>query len=214
MTVEAFQPGLSVGVAAERLPRLFQANIDRFYRRVISPGLEQFSVQFDAPEDGDAFDRLAAEVNQHTGREVRRSNALALAGLFERQVRTWAREGLPDKDARHIAAAPLALLVEELATARALDLHTRGDASVLRELILVANVVRHGDGPSCDALRRHAPALRQGFETEALGVAENLHRLSEFVEIGNSDLRRYGIASARFWGLADKLLLAVNDPSY
>lgn len=57
MTVETFQPGLSAGVAAERLPRLFQANIDRFYRRVILPGLEQFSIQLDVPRDGDDFDR-------------------------------------------------------------------------------------------------------------------------------------------------------------
>jgi hypothetical protein len=72
---------------------------------------------------------------------------------------------------------------------------------VLQERSLVANVVPHGDGTSCDALRRHAPALWRGGEANDLAVLEDLHHLSELVDGNDSDLRRYAMTVVRFWGL-------------
>jgi hypothetical protein len=103
-------------------------------------------------------------------------------------------------------------LIDELATTKNLDLDARGDRMVLQELSLVANVVRHGDGTSCDVLRRHAPALWCGVEADDLAALEDLHRLSELVDVSDSDLRRYAMSAVRFWGLADPLPMAVIDP--
>ena len=84
----------------------------------------------------------------------------------------------------------------------------------LQELSLVANVVPHGDGTLCDAFRRHAPALWRGVEADDLAALEDLHRLSELVDVSDSDLRRYAMSAVRLWGLADPLPMAAIDPPY
>lgn len=78
--------------APDNLPRIFQANIDRLFQRVIYPGLQTLSIhaelRFGEASSMDEFlDRAKAQVDNYTANEGAKAYALVLAALFERQLR-------------------------------------------------------------------------------------------------------------------------------
>ena len=81
---------------------------------------------------------------------------------------------------------------------------TRVDAD-LKELLLVANVVRNGEGPSCDKLRAVAPNLWQYEPSEYVDIVSGKPPVSETMLIRDGDLARYVRSAGRFWGHADPL---------
>ncbi|WP_050577649.1 hypothetical protein [Sinorhizobium arboris] len=78
------------------LPRIFQANIDRLFQRVILPGLHALPVPTElcaeeASSMNDLLMKAEAQVDNYTASEGAKAYTLVLAGLFERQLRIWAR---------------------------------------------------------------------------------------------------------------------------
>jgi hypothetical protein len=84
----------------------------------------------------------------------------------------------------------------------------------LDEMFTVANVIRHGEGPSCERLLTIAPALWDRTIAEYRDLVPGLPRPSEMLRIRRNDLVRYIRATTRFWGRADPLPMAVTDPPY
>ena len=85
---------------------------------------------------------------------------------------------------------------------------------VLIEMFLVANVFRHGDGPSVADLRRHSPRLWDYERSRYVDLLPPNPDDSEKLLPQPADVVRYAGACFRFWGRADKLGGAVADPPY
>ncbi len=96
--------------------------------------------------------RCAAQVDNHTANEAAKAFALTLDGLFERQLCRWAHAHGEKADSMK-TALPACVRIG------ALDLAATGMAHDLEQLHLVANVVRHGEGPACKKLQATAPLL-------------------------------------------------------
>lgn len=195
---------------ADQLPRVFQAHIDRFYQRVILATLDQLPTheklvvgQADGMEDFLA--RCAAQVDNHTANEGAKAFALTLDGLFERQLCRWAH-------AHGKKAHSWKTALPACARIGGLDLAEAGLSDDLNELHLVANVVRHGEGPSCKDLQAMAPLLWDNASNDYYDLAPDTTPASDLLRIRTDDLRRYSRAIVRFWGLADPLPMAVLDP--
>lgn len=78
------------------LPRIFQANGDRLFQRVILVGLNALPIHAElrfgeAPSMEEFLARAKAQTDNYTANEGAKAYTLALAGLFERQLRIWAR---------------------------------------------------------------------------------------------------------------------------
>ena len=95
-----------------------------------------------------------------------------------------------------------------------IDLSSDGRRSELSEMFVVANVVRRGEGKSCDRLRALAPQLWDDAATDYYDLLPGTPAASEHLRIRTRDLIRYIRATTRFWGLADPLPMAVTDPPY
>lgn len=201
----------------DRLPRIFQANLARFYDRVIGAALEALHTHYiDAlPSDAtlDAgLTRAAALVDNYSANEAAKAFALALAAAFERQLARWlpvcrAARGAPLARVPHLRE-----LITLAAGEKSLDLDAVGLRASLAELALVANVVRHGDGGSCDALRASAPHLWGDPENEHRHLLTGVPLPSEGLRLGEADLRRYIGAVTHFWGCLDPLPMAIVEP--
>ncbi|MEH3116792.1 MAG: hypothetical protein PGN25_04095 [Methylorubrum populi] len=203
---------------SELLPRVFQANLDRLYTRVVRSALDLLPTHADAliagpgPAD-ELLARLAMQVDNHTAQEACRAFALVLAATFERQLRLWSRMVLPELGAARVARCKVAGLLDRIMAVRGLEL-APDVRPAIEEMLLLANVVRHGDGPSCDALRKVAPDLwgpGVGTFDQAM-PASPLH--SDGLGIGPADLHRYASALFQFWGAADAMPLATVDAPY
>ena len=201
---------------AEQLPRIFQANLDRLFVRVIQPTMDALMLhpvleQGEAASMNEFLDRAAAQVDNYTANEAAKSFVLTLAGVFERQLSIWTTAtGLTD-------LAKLRGFQEQLlagAQHASLDLAIDDLGAELNEMFTVANVVRHGEGPSCERLRVMAPALWDDAAADYIDLVPGPRRPSETLRIRRNDLVRYVRATTRFWGRADPLPMAVTNPPY
>lgn len=198
--------------ADEQLPRIFQANIDRFYTCVIMTTLRQLpthpELAVGTTSDMDELhDRCAAMVDNHTANEAAKAFALILDGMFERQISRLARQ--KGFDARRRCE-----ILTFCAGTAGIDLAVIGVKAVLSELHHVANVVRHGEGTSCDKLRTTVPDLWRSATQDYYDLAPGPTPASEQLRIRPSDLQRYAWAIQRFWGHLDSLPGATLDPPY
>lgn len=201
--------------ADDNLPRIFQANTDRLYQRLIRPSLDALPIhaelRFGEAASMDEFlDRAAAQVDNYTANEAAKAFTLTLAGLFERQLRIWGRSlgVIGKKLGRELFREYLPLC----AAAGGADLDGISDSLV--EMFLVANVFRHGDGTSADDLRAHAPDRWTHNLSRYVDILPPNGEQSEQLLVRPEDVVRYAGACARFWGRADKLPMAVRDPPY
>lgn len=201
---------------AEQLPRIFQANLDRLFVRVIQPTMDALMLhpvleQGEAESMSEFLDRAAAQVDNYTANEAAKSFVLTLAGVFERQLSIWTTAtGLTD-------LAKLRGFQEQLlagAQYASLDLAIDDLGAEINEMFTVANVVRHGEGPSCERLRVMAPALWDNTAADYIDLVPGPRRPSETLRIRRNDLVRYVRATTRFWGRADPLPMAVTNPPY
>jgi len=196
----------------DQLPRVFQANADRLYQRVIVATLCQLQthdalVVEKATDMGEFLNRCAAMVDNYTANEAAKAFALTLDGMFERQLSRWAYMWGSKATARDG-------FLRDCAKAAGLDLVATGMASDLSELHLVANVVRHGKGPSCDDLKTDAPQLWDSMSQDYYDLIPGPTPMSDEFRIRPDDLRRYARAIVRFWGHVDPLPNAVLNPPY
>lgn len=197
---------------AEQLPRVFQANADRFYQRVVLATLANLQTH-DALAEGETsdvdvfLDRCAAQVDNYTANEAAKAFALTLDGMFERQMSRWA-------NALGVKAKSFEALATACARRVSVDLEKAGIADDLTELHLVANVARHGDGGSCDKLKARSPQLWHSPLDDYYDLAPDPVPVSEELRIRPDDLRRYARAVVRYWGHVDQLPNAVADPPY
>ena len=197
---------------ADQLPRVFQANVDRFYRRVILATLGQLPVHdtFSAGQTSNVDEfltRCAAQVDNYTANEAGKAFALTLDGLFERQLCRWACSHGEKADSME-KALPACVRIG------ALDLVAAKMAHDLKELHLVANVTRHGEGRSCEELQAMAPLLWDSVPLDYHDLAPDPTPVSDMLRIRAGDLRRYARAIVRFWGHVDPLPMAMVDPPY
>jgi len=198
------------------LPRTFQANVDRLLQRVIQPSLDALAIhpelQFGVAASMDEFlERAAAVVDNHTANEAAKAYSLTLAGLFERQVRIWGRACLRitmpgEKQGQEPFLRYLALC------AKTGDVEFDPDLSdTLKEMFLVANAYRHGDGRSTTELKEFAPRLWEYSPTEYVDLLPlDNEESSEQLRLQSTDVIRYARACIRFWGRADKLPMATQ----
>jgi hypothetical protein len=188
------------------LPRHFQADLDRLYRRIIVPALQEMPVDLlvatpEPPMTTETYLEAASErTSALLAAEIRRGFTLMLAALFERQLALWiATHSMP--------IAPKPTFGQQLKSAADhghIDLVAMKLESCLTDLHTLANVVRHGDGRSLDTLRNRSPDL---WPPGADLTAEEL-------TIPDIAFRKFMLALSRFWGLADRFPMAVIDAPY
>lgn len=201
---------------SNQLPRVFQANLDRLFQRVMMPAMDALTVHPEL-EHGEAnsidefLDRASAQADNYTANEAAKSFVLTLAAVFERQLSIWARLVRPESAQKRALFQDLLLACADAAD---IDLAVGDLGAELTELILVANVVRHGEGPACETLRAKAPVLWSDDTSDYVDLLPGPRLPSEMLRIRRNDLFRYIRATTRFWGRADPLPMAVADPPY
>lgn len=176
-----------------------QADIHRFFAKVIQPALEEFVPTDDIvgleTDDMDVF-LDAAQANTHNAlcHEMRRTFALILGAMFERQLRCWLVGKLPAKK-REVEQGhwpDLVKLVEKITS--------RPIGPDLDALWAAANAVRHGNGPSATRLLQSSPLFWNHLPTQ---TGSNWRSdLVGNMRIGDADLQRCAIAVMQFWHLA------------
>src|SRR3546814_15341997 len=104
----------------DMLPRTFQANVDRFYQRVILKTLgdlptHETLVVGEASDMDEFLDRCAAQIDNYTVNEPAKAFVLTLDGLFERQLARWARaHGVTSSGAAGPSRAARAMAANEV----------------------------------------------------------------------------------------------------
>ena len=203
----------------DNLPRIFQANVDRLFQRVILTWAERTTYPRQAalrrsPVDGGVPGK-GQGTRLTTAREPKpKAYALILAGLFERQLRIWARSRRTGLTHDKVRSERFRVLVVDCAREAEVDLVDKRLGHVLIEMFPVANVFRHGDGPSLTDLRSHSPELWDYERSRYVDLLPPNPDDSEKLLLQPPDVVRYAAACARFWGRADKLVGAVADPPY
>ncbi|OYY13339.1 MAG: hypothetical protein B7Y70_02440 [Rhizobiales bacterium 35-68-8] len=203
----------------DNVPRIFQANIDRIFKRLIHPSLEALQIhpelQFgEAGTMDELLDRSAAIVDNYKANEAAKAFTMMLAALFERQLRFWGRSLGVSMARRKSGLEPFREYLPLCARTGNIDLDDGLVGFNLIEMFLVANIYRHGDGPSVRDLRLHAPDRWTYEPSRYVDLLPPNAEESELLLVRPSDVSRYAGACARFWGCADKLHMAVKEPHY
>lgn len=171
---------------------------DVFYSDVVMPVLGKFS-PISREEVGGPRKTLTQIARDNTFNalchETCLSLALSMGAMFERQFRSWLNQNLPGVPAVHTVG--LDQLLELLSTVRCVDLEL--EVSTLRELWLLSNVARHGDGPSARKFydlnqtpwNHIHPELRHRYFESGLQART--------MRVNQSDLARYHLGIACFW---------------
>lgn len=196
-------------------PRLCQNVTARLIERVIIPSLailptHDLEIIGGARTQDEFLDRAQKGFDNAAAADARGAFVLTLAAMFERHLRRWLFRS------RMLKAGTLAFeVVLDVGLARLPD---QSDVPVLRqillELVLVGNVLRHGNGRSVAALREGSPDLWHDLTLEDHDWVEESYLHAETMRIGEDRIRKYASAIIRFWGIADTLPDAVRDRGY
>jgi hypothetical protein len=173
-----------------------QADMHRFYVKVIQPALREFASTEDVigleTTDLDVFLEAARQNTQNAlCYEMRRTFALTIGALFERQLRSWLSGKIPPA-AKEIETESWPRLFERVkTTVGGVVIAEMTDLETLR---LVANAVRHGNGNAATKLLKDAPHLwnearRQNWKSDPVGN----------MRISEAELEKYVAAVLRFW---------------
>lgn len=203
----------------DQLPRIFQANVDRLFQRVIRPGLDALPIHLELhfDESSSMYDRLAymeAQVDNYTANEGAKGYALMLAGLFERQLRIWARSRKNGTARDKVEKEKFRPLLADCAHESGVDLQSNHVGKTLTEMFLVGNVFRHGDGGSVKDLRMQSPQLWTYEKSRYMDILPPGEDKSEKLLLEPDDVVRYANACVHFWGQADKLEGSTIAPRY
>jgi hypothetical protein len=176
-----------------------QADIHRFYVGAIQPALMEFAPANDVigveTTDLEVF-LEAARQNTHKALcyEMRRTFALVVGALFERQLRFWLSEKMPG-EAKKIERDKWPDLIERAKVAVGTTIIT--EIPDLETLWSVANAVRHGNGTAASKLLINVPRFwdqaqrvsKSGWKSDLVGN----------MRISDAELEKYVIAVLRFW---------------
>lgn len=160
------------------------------------------------------LDRAAAQVDNYTANEAAKAFTLTLAAIFERQLSIWAHAVHLDNAIDMPKSRGFQDFLALCAKHAGIDMKQSELGADLTEMFMVANVVRHGEGSSCEKLKTIAPALWDDAANDYRDLLAGPRIVSEHLRIRTRDLVRYIRATTRFWGLADPLPMAVTDPPY
>lgn len=176
-----------------------QADIHRFYVKVVRPVLMEFAPANDVigleTTDLEVF-LEGARQNTYNAlcHEMRRTFALVVGAIFERQLRLWL-SGKMSIATKEIAKEKWSALVERTKTV--LGKSMIPEIVDLETLWSVANAVRHGNGRATTKLLRDVPQFwDQTRRVSKLGWRSDL---VGNMRIGDADLEKYVIAALRFW---------------
>jgi hypothetical protein len=172
-----------------------QGDIERFYRRVIEPALAEFVVGEDVAgletDDMDEFlEACRRNTNNTLAYEMRRTFALILSALFERQLRFWL---LCKRPADHAEIESFGSLFRLIDYAKR-EYQWIGAKPFIADILIlgsVANAVRHGNGHSATALSKRQPK----FWNQSPPPSD----LVSSMRIGDADLKRFAYALMAFW---------------
>lgn len=207
------------------LPRIYQCNLDRFFQRVVAPLIGQLPVHArletgEAKSYDEFLDRCGAQVDNHLANEAAKAFALTLSGAFERQLHDFVLalwetgKATPPSTKTDKPDAWPSLKYEQLLTISAdyagIDLEAANLSRPLAELLLVGNVVRHGEGGSCRRLSKASPRLWEDPDGQLIDLSPGPTRLSDRMRIQPADLYDFAVAAMNFWGRADTDLGAVT----
>jgi hypothetical protein len=200
----------------QQMPRVFQANLYRFFVRVVQPTLAQFApgvLEYGAFDDLDRFlSAASAQVENHTANEAAKAFTLITSGLFERQLRIWGLAMFGEDRQPDVRTQAFGALLADCVAHVDVDPGQLGVQGDLEEAQLVANVVRHGDGRASAALEARAPRLWIYEETAYIDLLPSPSPASERMLVRPEDVVRYVRAGLRFWGLVDPLDGAIVEP--
>lgn len=188
-----------------------------FEEYALRPSLENEAMMMDAEAPGGFGSNLRlgfamAELNKHM--------ALAVQSIWEaafrRFVRSCAHEVLGEDSTRenHLRDAQLRkATVERLGAAlqeiRGVALADLPGGATLLKMVLIGNVVRHGDGPSCAKLREEAPDLWLGNVHEGMDGVD-LHDVADDLCIRTGDVARFAQTVSEFWLAVSETYRAQN----
>jgi len=155
---------IDIFIGAANLPRIFQANVDRLFKRTILRELNALPIHaelsfVETPSIDEFLLRVQAQTDNYVANEGAKAYTLALAGLFKRQLRIRARSRRASPLRDTVWNKRVRALVVDCAREADINLADKCLGQVLIEMFLVANVFRHGDGPSVAELRSHSPKL-------------------------------------------------------
>jgi hypothetical protein len=193
------------------LPRSFQADCYRFYTRVIRNTLGELPVHSDVQygvftSQTEFLENCEKATSNLVAYEARRSFALTLSALFERQLRMWARVHFPTDQTDDLKKMPFSQVLETVVELQDLGEATSSLHATIYELHLLANAVRHGDGPSAEKLWALSPRFWRQVTVQPAPSER-----SELIQITDDDFVGYIRTIVRFWGLADREPFAVVD---
>ncbi len=143
--------------------------------------------------------------------EVRKYLALSIQARWEQQFRRWLRsyvftQTIGPKASERIKVAKWDELEKSLKEFRGFSLAELPEGPVLKDLIVVANIVRHGDGPSVakhfgeNPTRWINPAFGTPVPREEIWQSDEV---TDYLTVTDADLRTYGCAAANFWKRID-----------
>lgn len=187
---------------SDRVALTAQGDIYRLYVKVIQPALAEFapSVDVNTPGETPSANRFLeyARINTHNllCYELRRTFALALGALFERQLQLWLSEKMPTKKAD--VEKDLWPRFEEFVNCVDASITKSPFVTDIKTLHRVANAVRHGNGPSAETLLKEKPEF-WGHAGEGALVKRDL---VGNMRISDAQLELYAGAIMRFWHLA------------
>jgi hypothetical protein len=169
---------------------------------VVQPALAEFVPTDDVvgveTADIEAF-LESARGNTHNALcyEMRRTSALTIGAMFERQLRSWLSGKMPAAR-KKVEKEKWPALVKRAETAVGGSIGT--DMTDIETLWLVANAVRHGNGSAATKLLDTAPQF-----WDHARMKPDLRWKSDLVgnmRISDAQLERYATAVMRFWHLA------------
>ena len=188
-----------IAADSDPMARKAQTDIHRFYLKVIQPALAEFMPTDDVlggkTTDIDAFlERARVTTHNALCYEMRRTFALIVGALFERQLRSWLSGKMPGETKKigQVKREDLVKLVEkQVGSSIGTDIES---------LWSVADAVRHGEGPSAKKLFQANPQFWNHMRTSI-----DLTWQSDLVgnmRICDTQLEQYTRAVLQFWYLA------------
>lgn len=136
--------------------------------------------------------------------DARNAFVLTLSALFERHLRRWLSRFEVVKAETMQFEAALDLGLEKLPV----DADRSGLRSRLSEMVLVGNVMRHGNGRSVRILRERSPDL--WYDADDHEFLDKVGLYPELMRISQDRVQGYADAILEFWGSADTLPDAVR----
>lgn len=194
-------------------------NLYRFYLRVVAPTMnglgEPKSWEVGELTSLDAgLDRAAAQVDAYTRNDAAKAYVLVLSAMFERQLRQWALHLFQPPRKPDVGRQNLVDLIDEIISEAGLDEASDGVRETLVEAHEIGNVIRHGDGSASKALIKSAPRFWSYDPCDYADINPPPSPDSALLVIPRGYLEDYTRAGLRFWGRADRLEGAIEDPPF